>query len=59
MFFKKQSTLDLITTFVRSSPQIPLADQTMNAFVHVANLCLKTDESAILQVDWIEKERTR
>lgn len=44
------STVDLITTVVRSSTQVPLSDLTMGAFVHIINLCLKTDDTAILQV---------
>jgi hypothetical protein len=43
------STLDLITTTVRSTSQIPLSDITMNAFIHVINLCLKSDDTAVLQ----------
>lgn len=50
VFVSIKSTLDLITTVVRSSNQVPLSDLTMSAFIHVINLCLRVDETAILQV---------
>jgi hypothetical protein len=39
----------LVTSIVRSSTQIPLNDITLNAFINVINLCLKADDTAILQ----------
>ena len=47
-FFK--STLDLITAILRAKPQVPHSDLIMNAFFLVVNLCIKNDDTAILQV---------
>ena len=43
------TTLDLITTLVRFSTQLPLSELTMSPFIHIINLCLKADDTAILQ----------
>ena len=48
-FFKK-STLDLISVLLRNTKQTQLPELMSSAFFHVINLCIKADDTAILQV---------
>lgn len=43
------ATLDLITAVLRNTKQVPLSEPLVNSFFSVINLCLKSDDTAVLQ----------
>ncbi|RNA14456.1 importin-9 [Brachionus plicatilis] len=43
------STIDLITMVIRSSTQVPLSNYVMNAFIQIINICVKSEDTAVLQ----------
>lgn len=48
--FYFKSTLDLICVLLRNTKQTQLPDLMSTAFFHIINLCIKADDTAILQV---------